>query len=52
MKPNDWVDDATIDDPDASKPEDWDENAPKVSIDTIECLAMLFSIVTFAIKLK
>jgi len=28
-KPIDWVDDETIADPDATKPSDWDEDAPK-----------------------
>jgi len=27
-KPDTWIDDPQMDDPDATKPEDWDENAP------------------------
>ncbi|KAI8870839.1 Calreticulin-domain-containing protein [Ramicandelaber brevisporus] len=29
VKPEDWVDDATISDPDDKKPEDWDESIPE-----------------------
>ncbi|KAH9486434.1 116 kDa U5 small nuclear ribonucleoprotein component [Psilocybe cubensis] len=33
FKPADWVDEATIADPDAKKPEDWDEDAPFEIVD-------------------
>ena len=32
-KPEDWVDDETMEDLDASKPEDWDEDAPRLIVD-------------------
>ena len=31
--PSDWVDVAKIPDPDASKPEDWDESEPMMVVD-------------------
>ncbi|KAK2738749.1 hypothetical protein FQN57_006916 [Myotisia sp. PD_48] len=33
-KPANWVDESTIPDPDAKKPEDWDEDAPFEIVDT------------------
>ena len=33
VKPEDWVDEAKIDDPEATKPEDWDEDAPLEILD-------------------
>jgi calnexin len=30
MKPMDWVDEEMIPDPEAVKPEDWDEEAPRM----------------------